>query len=235
LRNRRLTVVLGPCLTPCVQVDLVLIRLGGRCVLVLGFELTRVLMVENLLESSRVARCRFAAFGVARPAVRLNRLMIWSQWKSPRNAQQIDQSEIEMNQFGTNWISHEQVRSISTSFGTFERSESNAVQFLDFGFESGIVTGIEVRLVATRLARIQDKTIQLVYQNQPISENKQNLLAADTNVYGDAHDRWGITSDRNIPVESSEFGVIIDLQPHTTIPCADTVYIRSIQMRVAYP
>ena len=204
--------------------------------------------------------------------MRLNRLMNWSKWQAPRKAQQIDQSEIEMNQSGTNWISREPVRSISTSFGTFERTESNAVQFLDFGFDrtpdyvesgyvepnyvknsdyvesgyvepnyvknnAGIVVGIEVRLIATRLARIQDKTIQLVFQNQPISENKQNLLAADTHVYGDAHDRWGITSDKNIPIDSSEFGVIIDLQPHTSIPCADTVYIRSIQMRVAvaYP
>ena len=127
------------------------------------------------------------------------------------------------------------MRSISTSFGTFVRDESNAVQFLDFGFDAGTVTGIEVKLVTTRLARIQDKTIQLVYQNKTISENKQDLLAADTHIYGAADDRWGITSDRNIPVESSEFGVIIDLQPHASIPCAGTVYIRSILMRVAYP
>lgn len=183
-----------------------------------------------------------------------NQMIISSTWKTPQFAQEIDQQEIEVTGTGTrNWTSTQPVKSISTSFGTFERSESNAVQFLDFGFDrtpdyvesgyvepnyvknnAGIVVGIEVKLVATRLARIQDKTIQLVFQNKPISENKQNLLAADTHIYGDAHDRWGITSDKPIPVESEQFGVIIDLQPHESIPSSETVYIRSVSMRVHY-
>lgn len=165
--------------------------------------------------------------------------MAWTRWYSPKQARQLETDEITIAAQGTqgisDFVSVIPVRSISTSFGTFIREESNSLVFTDFGLPAVQPLGIEVKLIATRLARIQDKTIQLVYQNQPISENKQNLLAADTHVYGDAHDRWGITSDRNIPIESSEFGVIVDLQPHTSIPCASTVYIRSIQMRVAYP
>lgn len=64
LRDRRLRMVLGPCLTPCVQVDEFLIQLGRECMLVLDLVLSRVITSKNLLESSREARCRFAAFEV---------------------------------------------------------------------------------------------------------------------------------------------------------------------------
>lgn len=161
--------------------------------------------------------------------------MAWSEWRAPRTARQIEQQEIVMKGTGTAWRSKQPVRSISTSFGTFEREESNAVVFEDFGFSPGIVAGIELKLVTTRQARIQDKTVQLEFDGEPISENRADLSAGDAHVYGSDHDRWGITSDRVIPIESPLFGVMIDLQPHTSIPCADLVYIRSVLLRVYYP
>lgn len=164
------------------------------------------------------------------------RTMQWTEWRSPRLAQELDQSEITMQGTGVRvWTSTQPVRSISTSFGTFVTEQSNAVQFLDFGFEQGIIVGIELELRSRRNARIQDRTIQLVFQNKEISENRANFAAENVQRYGGEFDRWGIPSTTAIPVESQEFGIFIDLQPHLTIPCSDTVYIDSVQMRVAYP
>lgn len=164
-----------------------------------------------------------------------NQMITSSTWKTPQFAQEIDQQEIEVTGTGTrNWTSTQPVKSISTSFGTFEKTESNAVFFGNFGFDPGVVVGIEVRLRVSRLARIQDKTIQLAVDSAAISENRADLAAEDLNIYGGDFDRWGITSDKPIPVESEQFGVIIDLQPHESIPSSETVYIRSVSMRVHY-
>lgn len=127
------------------------------------------------------------------------------------------------------------VRSISTSFGTFTREESNSLLFTGFGMPSVIPLGIEVRLVTQRLARIQDKVIQLWDGTQTIGENKQNLQAENDQTYGGDFDRWGLKTDYAIPASSPDFGVVIDLQPHTEIPCSDTVYIRSVTMRLYLP
>ena len=127
------------------------------------------------------------------------------------------------------------VRSISTSFGTFTREESNSLLFTGFGMPDAIPLGIEVRLVTQRLARIQDKVIQLWDGTQTIGENRQNLRAENDQVYGGDFDRWGLRSDYAIPTASPDFGVVVDLQPHTEYPCSDTVYIRSVTMRLSLP
>jgi len=127
------------------------------------------------------------------------------------------------------------VRSISTSYGTFIREESNSLVFTGFGMPSVIPLGIEVRLVTQRVARIQDKVIQLWDGAQTIGENRQNLKAEDDQRYGGDWDRWGLKTDYDIPTGSPSFGIVIDLQPHTQYPCSDTVYIRSVTMRLNLP
>ena len=162
--------------------------------------------------------------------------MQWTEWRSPRLAQELDQSEITMQGTGVRvWTSTQPVRSISTSFGTFVTEQSNAVQFLDFGFEQGIIVGIELELRSRRNARIQDRTIQLIFNGEPISENLAASEAENLQRYGGAGNRWGIRSDDSMPFDSAQFGVLIDRQPHATIPCSDTVYVDSVVMRVAYP
>ena len=130
------------------------------------------------------------------------------------------------------FISQSPLRSISTSYGTFIREESNSLVFSDFGFSDVVPLGIEMRLRARRVARIQDKTIQLWNGSRTISENLQNLSAEDEQVYGGETDRWGIPISESIPVASSDFGVVVDLQPHVSYPCADLVYINSVAMRL---
>jgi hypothetical protein len=85
------------------------------------------------------------------------------------------------------------------------------------------------------VARIQDKTIQLWNGSRTISENLVNLAAEDDQIYGGEENRWGIPLTESIPISSSQFGVVVDLQPHVSYPCADLVLIRSVAMRLYLP
>ena len=162
--------------------------------------------------------------------------MAWTKWHFPKTAVQLETEEIEMAAYGGSptrgFRSQSPLRSISTSYGTFIREESNSLVFTDFGFPAVQPQGIEMRLRARRVARIQDKTIQLWNGSRTISENLQNLRAEDEQIYGGENDRWGIPFAESIPVSDSEFGVVVDLQPHVEYPCADLVFIRSVAMRL---
>jgi len=164
--------------------------------------------------------------------------MAWSPWKSPQQARQLETDEIDLvSQIAhkaEDFVSARPVKSISTSFGTFIREESNSVVFTDWGFELGAVEGIEVRIQAARVARIQDKTVQLWDGTKTVGENLADLSAGDDHVYGSASDRWGVPASFGFPLDSSDFGVVIDLQPHREIPCSDTVVLRSVKMRIYY-
>lgn len=164
--------------------------------------------------------------------------MTWSRWHKPGTAEQLETSQIALTprdgRTVSQFVSAEPVRSISTSFGTFETEESNSLVFSRWGFAAGSVAGIELRLQVRRLARIQDKTVQLWNGSKTIGENLQNLQAEDDTIYGAENDRWGVPRDYSFPLDSADFGVVIDLQPHTEIPCADTVILRSVRMRVYY-
>lgn len=164
--------------------------------------------------------------------------MKWSQWHKPGLAHELETTEIGLTprdgRSVSQFVSVEPVRSISTSFGTFIREESNSLVFTDWGFDAGTLAGIELRLRVRRLARIQDKVIQLWDGTKTIGENLADLSAEDDHTYGSESDRWGVPRDYGFPLDSPQFGVVIDLQPHTEIPCSDTVILRSVRMRVYY-
>lgn len=166
----------------------------------------------------------------------LNICMTWTKWHFPKSAVELETDEISMQSYGGSptrgFISQSPLRSISTSYGTFIREESNSLVFTDFGFDNVVPQGIEMRLRARRVARIQDKTIQLWNGSRTISENLVNLSAEDEQIYGGENNRWGIPKTESIPVSSENFGVVVDLQPHVDYPCADLVYIRSVAMRL---
>jgi len=169
----------------------------------------------------------------------INMCMTWTNWHFPRAAAELAANEIGFGNYSGSatqgFVSLAQTRSISTSYGTYVREETNSVLFTDFGFAAVQPQGIQLRLRTRRQARIQDKVIQLWDGVRAISENQQNLSAEDEQLYGDSDNVWGVPAAVNIPVDSVNFGVIIDLQPHTEIPCADLVYIRSVAMRLYLP
>lgn len=110
-------------------------------------------------------------------------------------------------------------------------SEPQTLLFTDFGFDvdSTLVSGIQVQLHVSRLGRIQDRLIQIWNGARNLGHNKANLDAEDIQLYGDETDLW---KTRNLDFTLTDFGVAVDLQPHTQYPSNNTVYLRSIKMRL---
>ncbi len=122
------------------------------------------------------------------------------------------------------------VRATALSNGRLESTGSRSLVFRNFGIVNpGTVQGIELELEITRLARVQDKTIQIWYQGQPLGQNRADLSAGDRHVYGGSLDLWG---SGNIDVTDPSFGFLIDLQPHITYPSSNLVYLRRVSLRL---
>jgi hypothetical protein len=162
---------------------------------------------------------------------------MWTSWHSATQITQLEQDQIAYTD-GAGPLDNprdlttvQPLRGIHTGTGRLLTSEANALLFSGFGFdtESYTVQGIEVQLNTQRLARIQDRTIQLHYQ-QAQGVNRANLLAEDVQHYGSADDLWGL--DQALPWSMPQFGVVVDLQPHVSIPSNNTVLIYSVSLRL---
>lgn len=117
----------------------------------------------------------------------------------------------------------------ATSTGRLKLQGSRSLVFTDFGFPEGItVQGIELELRVDRLARVQDRVIQL-WLSQAIGVNKFNLSSADRQLYGGDQDLWSLPEGFN-SWSAANFGVVIDLQPHTQYPSNNLVYVRSLAL-----
>lgn len=155
---------------------------------------------------------------------------------SPRIIQEINSGEIAFTDgdgtldrpFNINTVMP--ISAVATSTGSLLPEGSRSLVFRDFGIENpGTVTGIELELEITRLARIQDKTIQIWFDGQLLGRNRADLTAADVHVYGGSTDLW---SAANVDYTSDRFGFLVDLQPHTQYPSSNTVYLRRISLRL---
>lgn len=121
------------------------------------------------------------------------------------------------------------VSGVATSRGPLVQRGSRSLIFTGFNFPTGLtVLGIELELVVDRLARVQDRVIQLWF-NQPIGLNKRNLLSENRQLYGGGSDLWSLPEGFN-SWSAPNFGVIIDLQPHTEYPSNNLVYFRSLSL-----
>ncbi len=122
------------------------------------------------------------------------------------------------------------VYGVATSRGGLVTSGSRSLVFRDFGITNpGTVTGIELELEITRLARVQDKTIQLWVNGSAQGRNLADLSAPDVKVYGSSTELWGVPG---VNVTDPGFGFLIDLQPHTQYPSNNTVYLRKLILRL---
>lgn len=159
--------------------------------------------------------------------------MNWTLWKSPRAAVGVEADEINFtNSQARNLRSVEPVRGIATSFGSLNTDESTAIVFSDFEFNvnNELVSHVEVELHVSRLGRVQDKVIALWFDGVRRKANLANLAAEDRHVYSGLTKDWRAGS--NIDYNSPQFGVYVDLQPHTQYPSNNTVYIRSVRVRL---
>lgn len=174
----------------------------------------------------------------------LNTIMAWTEWKRPRKVVAIDDNEITFTDSSgnlgrvKNLISEQATVGVATSFGGILTSdgdvssnETQSLVFTDFGFDvdKTKVKGIRVKIHVSRLARVQDKIVQIWKNGKAAGENKANLNAEDVQIYGGPDDLWKTQrTDFNNP----KFGVVIDFQPHTQYPSKNTVYFRYVMMQL---
>lgn len=178
-----------------------------------------------------------------------------TQYHSPTLITQISPSDESIS-----WVNTDQIRSPdttilyptnSTQAGFFSTTtteiyrvamrdrivRTNSVNQLwctDFNFSNlSTVVGIELRLVTSRLARIQDYLISLIYNNQLVGDNKANDFAENDQIYGGEFDMWN-SSLTTAEIESPSFGVAIGLGPHKKYPHSDIGYINSVQLKLYY-
>jgi hypothetical protein len=157
---------------------------------------------------------------------------MWTTWHFPRQLAQLETTQIDYtDNVGVldNPLDITTVRSVvgnATSGGSLVLTEANSVVFKDYNFNIGsrTVAGIEIELSVSRLSRIQDRTIQL-YWNEPIGDNLADLTAADVHVY---------TSPAipSIDYASANFGCVVDLGPHRSYPSKNTIVIRTVGIRL---
>lgn len=166
--------------------------------------------------------------------------MKWTPWQSANKIELAEPDEIEFEEWTrTGSVTVEPIGSVATSTGRYVRDESSALTFTDFGFWvlSDKVRVVEVDIHISRLARVQDKKIALWYNGKAISANKADLDAEDRNTY--VFKKWGEKCGKeyknfDVDFSSPEFGLYVDYQPHKTIPSRETVYLRSVKMRLGY-
>jgi len=160
--------------------------------------------------------------------------MTWTKWKQPTKTQLLELDEVSFNGSSPSrgLVSNKPISAVSNYFGGLYTVESSAIVFTDFGFDvnNQDVEYIELYLHVSRLGRTQDKTISL-FMDKKIGKNQSDLEAADEHTYTGGLEEWKIAS-ATMDYNSPEFGVIIDLQPHTQYPSNVTVYLRKIAVRL---
>lgn len=158
---------------------------------------------------------------------------MWTNWHAARNIERLETSQIDWTDLSgaldqtRDIISMAPLRATSTSTGALTQDQTNSLLFRNFGFAVESVVGIELRLVVDRLARIQDRTVQLYYQAL-VGRNLANPLSENEQVYGG--DLWGL--DQALPWNDPLFGIVIDLQPHQSYPSSNPAVIRTVELRL---
>lgn len=161
---------------------------------------------------------------------------MWTSWHRAAAIQQIDQNQISYSDgrgpldTPRNVVSVMPLRGLTQSRGGMLVEQANALVFKKFTFNvAGTVQGCQVQIYSQRLGRIQDQAIQLYYQTA-IGENRAVAQPEDMQVYGSELDLWDVEdfSSWNDP----EFGVLVDLQPHVSIPSSNIATIYYVQMRL---
>jgi hypothetical protein len=161
--------------------------------------------------------------------------MAWTRWLQPQTVERLENNQIDFSDGDaeldrvTALVSVLPVYGVGTSASDTAVNVygSNSLLFRDFEFAGGPVVGIEVETNIVRLNRVRDRVVQL-WSNGIIGTNRAGNNYDQKQKYGGASDLWGVPSLNNI---DSNFGVVIDLQPHPQYPSSTTVIIRSVSVR----
>ena len=121
-----------------------------------------------------------------------------------------------------NGVSVKPVTGVATSVGRLIQQGTDALLYSNFAY-TGAATTITARLKVTRLGRVQDRIIQLYNGTQLVGVNQANLAASDDQLYVFTG-AFAVTPN---------FGIVIDLGPHTQYPSSTTIYIRDLALEFA--
>lgn len=95
------------------------------------------------------------------------------------------------------------------------------------------IIGLKVKIISQRFGRTTDDTIQLMFNDTPVGENKANFEVADEKIYGGDTDLWGITADElKSMINHESFGLSIRMQSHPTAPHNTPLLINSVSIRL---
>jgi hypothetical protein len=98
---------------------------------------------------------------------------------------------------------------------------------------SGILEGIEVKVIMNRGGRITDETVQLCVNDQAVGDNLANLDLSVEQIYGDKTSLWNSPIDINM-IADSTFGILLRYQSHPRWPHKTTPLIDVVEVRVHY-
>ena len=157
---------------------------------------------------------------------------MYTTWHYPRQLNQLETTQIDYTDGSGILDTPRDITTVkpvvgnATSNGSLVLAEANSVVFRDYGFDIGssTVAGVEIQLSVARLSRIQDRTIQL-YWNEPIGANLADVTAGDVHVYSSPH-------IAGVDYASVNFGCVIDLAPHRLIPSNNSIIIRTVGIRL---
>lgn len=92
------------------------------------------------------------------------------------------------------------------------------------------VSGIEARIHIRRTGRITDETISL-YNDGIIGLNKANIDLANNKTYGNETDLWGLEEITSTMLQDPNFGIVVRLQSHPSVPHRVTPNFDHVQLR----
>jgi hypothetical protein len=166
---------------------------------------------------------------------------MFTKWQIPRIITQ-DESDPEavlwnsLNLGVTDQYIHtvKELYRISLASEAYISNYAALLYFTDFNFNvSGTVQGVELEFQSQRLSRINDKIVQLVYNNELIGKNQKLEIAENRQTYGSAMLTWDAELNPTI-INSNTFGVAIQLEANKTTPFSELAYIDYVRLRVYY-
>jgi hypothetical protein len=102
----------------------------------------------------------------------------------------------------------------------------------DFTYIPEVISGVQFILTVDRGGRIHDETIQLMYNNQLIGENKASQFVDPTQVYGSTTDVWNVTNISSQMIQDPSFGIALRFKSHPAWPHKTTAILRLLDLQI---
>ena len=161
-------------------------------------------------------------------------LVDWTLWQRPRVTTKQETDDVGYNIINSySMLSSHPINGVATGYSQLRLRGIHAMHFSEWPWVPGKIRGIEVKLHVSRLARIMDLTVQLTLNGELVGENLANPYAKDIHVYGGKFSDWKLNKEPE-EVDVTKLGLLLDFQPHHSIPSSELVYLRNVQMRISY-